>query len=162
MATVVSTAQTARRARLEGLSGGGARALLVLVLVAAAVAGFAATGSDDASRSVAQAGEDLTRLLRAMAAIKVLMAALVSLVVVWRAGAGVSWPWFFAYAGALATMAAGPGLIWGMTHVSVGAALLHGGLLASVVLLFRDRALGARLAAVVAARRGAVAGRRAP
>jgi hypothetical protein len=154
MATVVSTASTASRPHVEGLSPGSARALLVLVLAAAVVGGFVATGSEAASQSVAQAGDDLTRLLRGMAAIKVLMAAVVALGVFWRVGVGVTWPWFSAYAVALAAMAAGPGLIWDMTHVSLGAALLHGGLLATIILLFRDRELGARLSAIVAARRG--------
>jgi hypothetical protein len=40
-----------------------------------------------------------------------------------------------------------------MAHVAAGAVLLHAGLLATVVLLWRDPAVGQRLASLVAARR---------
>jgi hypothetical protein len=40
-----------------------------------------------------------------------------------------------------------------MAHVATGAALLHAGLFATIVLLWRDPAVGARLASLVAARR---------
>ena len=53
-------------------------------------------------------------------------------------------------------MAAGPGLIWGMVHLRLGALLLHGGLIALVVLLWRDGATSQRLAELVAARRRAL------
>jgi hypothetical protein len=53
-------------------------------------------------------------------------------------------------------MAAGPVLIWDMAHVGIGAALLHGGLLAMVLLLWRDAAVGARLSAIIATRRAAL------
>ncbi len=129
------------------------RAVLVLVLAAAAVAGFVATGGDATSAAIADSGADLTRLLRAMAAIKMAMAACAAAAVAWRLGAPVSPKWFAGYALASVAMAAGPGLIWDMAHVAAGAALLHAGLLATIVLLWRDPAVGARLAVLVAARR---------
>ena len=61
--------------------------------------------------------------------------------------------WFTAYAVACAAMAAGPGLIWHMDAVRTGAALLHGGLLAAVILVWRDPAVEARLAAILAGQR---------
>ena len=50
-------------------------------------------------------------------------------------------------------MAAGPVLIWDMVHIRLGALLLHGGLLATALLLWRDPAVGARLVALVTRRR---------
>jgi hypothetical protein len=130
------------------------RAAFVLIVAAAAVAGLVWTGADATARAVADSGADLTRLLRAMAAIKAAMAVAASAAVLWRFGAPVSASRFGAYALAGAAMAAGPGLIWDMAHVALGAALLHAGLIATVVLVWRDPAVGARLAALVAARRG--------
>jgi hypothetical protein len=50
-------------------------------------------------------------------------------------------------------MAAGPGLIWGMAHIGLGAILLHGGLFATIILFWRDPAVGAQLARIVDRRR---------
>jgi hypothetical protein len=91
-----------------------------------------------------------------MAVLKAVMAAGAAGAVLWRLGSPVTLPWQAAYATACAAMAAGPGLICGMAHVAIGAALLHGGLLATVLLLWRDPAVGARLSAIVAARRAAL------
>jgi hypothetical protein len=136
-----------------------ARALLALVVVAAVAAGLLATEPAAAARAVDAAGADLTRLLRAMAVLKAAMAAGAAAAVLWRLGTAVSWPWLAGYAAACAAMAAGPGLIWDMAHVGLGAALLHGGLLATGLLLWRDPAVGARLSAIVAARRAALRAR---
>jgi hypothetical protein len=64
-----------------------------------------------------------------------------------------------AYALAFAGMAAGPGLIWQMAYVRTGALLLHAGLFAALILLWRDPAMGARLGAMVAARRAVLRAR---
>jgi hypothetical protein len=130
---------------------------LLAVLVAAGFAGALATGSHDTALAAGRDGADLVRLLRGMAAIKTLMAAGVVAAILWRLGSAVTLPWLAAYAGAGAALASGPGLIWGLVHVGAGAALLHGGLLAGVVLLWRDPVVGDRLAALVAARRAALA-----
>jgi hypothetical protein len=45
------------------------RALFLAGIVLATVGGFALTGNEAVSQAAAQAGEDLTRLLRAMAAL---------------------------------------------------------------------------------------------
>jgi hypothetical protein len=133
-----------------------ARTVLAVAILAALAVGALATGPDAVTRAVAASGPDLTRLLRAMAALKAIMAAGAVAAMVWRLGSAVALPWLTGYAAAAAAMAAGPELIWGMAHVGIGAALLHGGLLASVLLLWRDPAVGARLSAVVAARRAAL------
>jgi hypothetical protein len=43
-----------------------------------------------------------------------------------------------------------------MVYVGSGAVLLHGGIFAAVVLLWRDPSVGQRLAAMIAARRTAL------
>jgi hypothetical protein len=89
-----------------------------------------------------------------MALIKLSMAAVAGAAVLWRLSAApIRAGWFTAYAVACAAMAAGPGLIWHMDAVRTGAALLHGGLLAAVILVWRDAAVAARLAEIIAARR---------
>ena len=140
-------------ARRSAWSPGLARAALLLIVAAAIAAALLAAGGETSVRAVQNAGADLTRLLRAMAMLKALMAACAIAAVVWRLGVAATPVWFTAYAAASAAMGAGPGLIWGMDHVGAGALLLHGGLLAGVLLLWRDPEVERRLAAMVAARR---------
>jgi hypothetical protein len=92
--------------------------------------------------------------MRFMAGLKSLMALGAAAGVMWRLGGPASGAWLAAYAGACGAMAAGPVLIWGLTHVGLGALLLHGGLLACVVMLWRDPAVGARLEAILVRRVG--------
>jgi hypothetical protein len=158
--TTVSAASPAENARLEHTrltaSPALARGLLAVVVLAAALTGFLGTAPDMTGQAIAAAGDDLTRLLRAMAMLKALMAAGAAAAIFWRLGAPVTPPWLAAYIAAAAAMAAGPGVIWGMAHVGLGALLLHGGLLAAVLLLWRDPAVSARLSAIVASRRAAI------
>lgn len=129
------------------LSSRAARGLLLSgALLAATVSVQLAGGS-------AELDTDLTRLLRAMAAIKTLMAFTAAAAIWWRMGNPVGMVRFAAYGLSVACMAAGPALIWSMTHLALGAALLHGGLLASLLLLWRDPVVPQRLQAVVARRR---------
>jgi hypothetical protein len=109
--------------------------------------------------AIALAGADLTHLLRAMALLKVAMAAGMAAAVFWRLGSPVTLAWWAAYALACAGMAAGPGLIWQMAYVGMGALLLHVGLFAALILLWRDPATGSRLGTMVAARRAALRAR---
>jgi hypothetical protein len=129
-----------------------ARFALVMVMVLCAAVAF--TGVDaQASAAAARAdGPALARLMRFMAGIKSLMALGAAAAVMWRLGVAASGAWLAAYAAACGAMAAGPVLIWGLVHVGLGALLLHGGLLACVVMLWRDPAVGARLAAVLVRR----------
>jgi hypothetical protein len=100
----------------------------------------------------------LARLLRAMAAIKLLLAACAGAAVLWRLAAPVRPAWLAAYAAAAGAMAAGPALIWSLAHIGLGALLLHGGLLASILLLWRDPATGLRLERAIAARKARLRG----
>ncbi len=154
MSTTISIA--AARGRLEFSSPGAVRAAFVFIVLAALAVGWLATGEATTAVAVAHDGAALTRLMRFMAALKSVIALAATAAVFWRLGAAVTLPWFGGYALACAAMAAGPGLIWGMTHVGFGALLLHGGLFASILLLWRDPAVGTRLAALVAARRAAI------
>jgi hypothetical protein len=141
--------------RPVALSPSLARPALAIVIAAAVALGAIATGAAESERAVAAAGADLTRLLRMMALLKTLMSLAVIAAVLWRFGAPVAPARFAAYAAACTAMAAGPVLIWDMAYVGSGAALLHGGLLAGVVLLWRDPSVARRLAGMIAARRAA-------
>jgi hypothetical protein len=134
-----------------------ARATILVVVAGCGILGLMFTDTQASARAAKLAGADLARLLRAMAAIKALLAAAVIATVTWRLALPAAAPRLAAYAAACASMAAGPGLIWDMAHVGTGALLLHGGLLAAILLLWRDPAMSARLAAAIEARRRAVA-----
>ena len=125
----------------EVLLSASARGLFFLVIAVAAVAGIHATDPSTAHAAGAEAGADLTRLLRLMTLIKAAMAAAAVGAALWRLGWPVSPGRFGIYALTCATMVAGPGLIWGMAHVGLGALLLHAGLAATIGLLWRDPAV---------------------
>jgi hypothetical protein len=144
----------ADQAAHTSLSPATVRAGLVLLTGIALIAGFALTGHDAAQQAIGQAGPDLTRLLRAMALLKAGIAAGLVAAILWRLSAAIGAVWFAAYAAATAAMASGPALIWDMAHVIAGAVLLHTGLLAAVVLLWRDPVTSNLLADAIAARRG--------
>lgn len=131
------------------------RAGYCAVLAAAAVAGASLTPARETAHMVALAGWDWARLLRGMAALKALMAVAAAAAVFWRIGAPTGTARLAAYVAAGAIMMVGPGLIWGLWHIALGAALLHAGLLATLLLLWRDPHVGARLALLVEARRKA-------
>ncbi len=133
------------------------RSLLIGIAIIAATAGFLATNPAQTAQMVKLDGESLTRLMRAMALIKLTLAALAFTAIIWRLAAPISAASLAGYAAATAGMASGPGLIWGMVHIIAGAALLHGGLLLAVVLLWRDPAVGEKLAALIDRRRAALA-----
>jgi len=150
MAVGISTISDATRA--ETFSPAMARGFLVLVIAAAAAAGAMGAAAPTSSVAVAHAGQELTRLLRFMAVLKSGIAVAACAAVFWRLGAPVTLPRFAAYATACAAMAAGPGLIWAMAHVGLGAVLLHGGLLAVILLLWRDPGTAGRMQAILARR----------
>jgi hypothetical protein len=129
--------------------------IVLLAIFAGAAFGLLTTNDAETARAVANAGGDLTRLLRAMAAIKTIMAVAAGAAILWRLVDPAPWAMLTGYALAGAAMAAGPGLIWGMVHIGAGALLLHGGLAAAILLLWRDPAVEPRLARLVAARRRA-------
>ena len=105
------------------------------------------------SRAAVTAGDDLTRLLRFMALIKAGLALGAIGAVAWRLGSAASLVRLVTYCGVCTLMVTGPGLIWGMEHVGLGALLLHGGLVAVIALLWRDPAVTMRLEAALIRRR---------
>ncbi len=130
---------------------------MLAIIAAALIAGSAATGTQATHLAILHDGAALTRLMRFMAALKAVMVMAASAAVLWRLGAAISLPRFVAYAVTCASMAAGPGLIWEMTHIGLGALLLHGGLFATIVLVWFDPAVSARLAGIIATRRQSAA-----
>ncbi len=160
MTSIASPASsTIAPAGTSTLSPAMARALLVLVTAASLAVGLLATGTEASASAIALAGTDLTHLLRAMAVLKVAVAVVMAAAALWRLGSPVTLAWWAAYALACGGMAAGPGLIWQMAYVRTGALLLHAGLLAALILLWCDPAMGARLGAMVAARRAVLRAR---
>ncbi len=133
--------------------------LFCALLAIAASLGAGSTGPREMMQAVARAGVDWAHLLRAMAALKTVMAAGAAAAVLWRLASPAKPAWLAAYSLAGMTMMAGPGLVWGLAHVGLGALLLHGGLAATLLLLWRDPQVGTRLAALVEARRAATAAR---
>ena len=127
------------------------------VLVGAVLAGLAiavlATPGEEAARAAQAAGPELTRLMRAMAGLKLMFAAGLLAAFYWRLAMPASSWRLASYAAAAAAMAAGPVLIWEMAYIRSGALLLHGGLLAGALLVWRDPAVGLRLGVMVARRR---------
>ncbi len=130
-----------------------ARALLMAVVALAFAGGLLATDSAHTARLIVGEGGDWANLLRAMAAIKMLAAGAASTAVLWRLGAPISATRWGAYALATAAAWVGPGLIWGLAHLLLGAALLHAGLIAMAVLVWRDPAIRTRLSETIARRR---------
>ena len=130
-----------------GLRVNGGRLALVGAVAAAGVLGF--LGGDDGG-----AGADLLVLMRFMAVVKAAMALGAVALVWWRTGAPLGPGTAAAYVAAAAVMAVGPGLIWDMRHIALGAAAVHGGLSALLVVGWMDRAgWNGVLGAAVARRR---------
>jgi len=127
------------------------------LLVIAAGVGAGSTSSQATLHAAAQAGPDWAHLLRAMAALKTVMAVASVGAVVWRLASPAKPAWLAAYSLAGSAMMAGPGLVWGLVHIGLGALLLHAGLAATLLLLWRDPQVGTRLATLVALRRAALA-----
>ena len=114
----------------------------VLLYAGVAVAGTAGFVAGRATAGDASGMEwQLAVLLRFMAAVKGLMVLGALGLTQWRVRAPASGALALAYGAALALMAAGPGLIWSLSHIAVGAAAFHAGLLLYLVLAWRDGAV---------------------
>jgi hypothetical protein len=124
-----------------------------MIVIAAAAASLGVSAMYAHAHPGAVTDPALARLLRAMAAIKMLLAACAGAAVWWRLGVPARAGWLAGYAAAASALAAGPVLIWSLTHIGLGALLLHGGLLANILLLWRDPVTGARLEQAITARR---------
>ncbi len=120
------------------------RSNLIGAVLAAGICGYLATGNAAEAQAIQAAGPELTRLLRGMALIKALMAAIMAAAVFWRLQFPIPPVRLAAYITACAAMAAGPFLVWDMAHIIGGAVLLHAGLLAAVLLGWRDETWPAR------------------
>jgi hypothetical protein len=127
-------------------------ALLTTLLAAVVLTAFLAWNPQASALAAQHDGAAMTRLMRFMAGLKALRAAAAVAAVLWRLGVAASAGWFGAYALGCAAMAAGPVLIWGLVHVGLGALLLHGGLLAVILLLWRDPAVAQLLEGVLTRR----------
>ncbi len=125
-----------------------ARALLLAVILLALAGGMLVTDGAMTARLIASAGGDWASLLRAMAALKLLFAGAGAAAVLWRLGAPISATRWVGYALATGAAWVGPGLIWGLAHILLGALLLHVGLIATAILIWRDPATRARLSAI--------------
>lgn len=122
------------------------RAALVAVVAAATVAGFALAGGDAAAGAPQAADTELTRLLRMMALLKLSIVAGAAWLVDWRLRQPpVGAPVAAAYLAGLGLMAVGPGLIWSLTHLVLGAVLLHAGIALLLILACKDEDLRFRL-----------------
>jgi hypothetical protein len=121
------------------------RSTLIAATILAALLGFVATSPQQSAAAISAAGPELTRLLRGMSLIKALIAASAFAAVFWRLQFPVTLPRATAYITTCAAMAAGPFLIWDMAHIIAGAALLHAGLVAVVVLGWQDETVAASL-----------------
>ncbi len=154
-----ATDRSSASASSDASRGRRRRGLLLAALAAGAGWAIYATGATDTAEAVARAGWELARLLRFMALLKATMAMGALAAVWWRLALPATPGWLLAYLAAGAAMAAGPVLIWGMAHVGLGSLLLHGGLFAALVALWRDPAVAAKPGAMVVARRRALASR---
>ncbi len=137
---------SAASARLQRLT------LLAAMLTAALVAGVLAANPAASAIAAQHDGAALVRLTRFMAAVKTLIAGAATLAILWRLAAPATAAWLGAYSLAAGAMAAGPILIWGMLHIGLGALLLHGGLAATLLLLWRDKATAEQLDRLIAKR----------
>jgi hypothetical protein len=127
--------------------------LLAAMLAAALLAGYLAANPAATGLAAQHDGAALVRLTRFMAAVKTLIAGVATLAILWRLAAPATVAWLAAYSLAGAAMAAGPVLIWGLLHIGLGALLLHGGLAATLLLLWRDKATAQELDRLIAKRR---------
>ena len=147
----LSVAAPAHYARAPGAAP--RRAVFTTLVVAALAAGFMATSAHSEAVAIQRAGPELTRLLRGMAALKGLMTAAAFAATFWRFGTPVPVARLIAYTLAAAAMALGPGLVWGMAHLYAGSIAMNGGMIALVVVFWRDPEVARRLAAEVSRRR---------
>lgn len=117
---------------------------LAIVVVSALAAGFAVTAPDAAARAAARTGAELAQILRLMTLLKAMLAAVLAAAIAWRFAAPLSSGRLILYLASAATMIAGIGPMWDIAHLIVGATLLHAGLIASAILLWRDPAVTQR------------------
>jgi hypothetical protein len=123
------------------------------VMLAAIAAGLVGGWWLTDHAAVAAAEPEYVRLMRGMAGIKAMAGLGVVAALWWRLKAAVGPVRLAAYALGCAAMAAGPVLIWDIGWIKLGALLLHAGLFGTVVVLWRDPAMGPLLEAAMRRRK---------
>lgn len=121
------------------------RALLLAVVATAVANSFAVSAWDAGAGTPRVADAELAHLLRMMASLKLAFVAGACWLVGWRLRQPIGPRATAAYLAALGLMAAGPGLIWNLSHVVLGAVLLHAGFALLIVLACKDEAVRTRL-----------------
>ena len=149
MSLFAANSPTTKSVVVRAGSPAAARALIIAAVALGALGALASAGQG----STAETDTDLVGLLRFMAVLKAAMAAGLVGALWWRLAAPIELPRLVSYAATCGAMAAGPALIWTMSGIGLGALLLHAGLLAACLLLWRDPEVAARLSALVANRR---------
>ncbi|MFN0024349.1 MAG: hypothetical protein ACKVS5_10665 [Parvularculaceae bacterium] len=138
---------------LAGISFLPARLSAIRLLILAMAAGLGLAVSLAAEPSAgAGADPDLVRLMQAMAILKGLIACALIAAMGWRLTMPTSPARLALYLIAAASMTAGIGLMWRMSHLAEAAVLLHAGLFGAIVLLLRDRTIVARIEQEIARR----------
>ena len=117
---------------------GACRIVLLAGGATACIAGFALTGTPATQRAADAAAPDLAHLLRMMALLKLALAVGAACLVDWRLRQPVSARVAAGYLLAAGLVVTAPGLIWGLAHVVLGAALFHAGLALLIVLACTD------------------------
>jgi len=133
-----ATTRAGAAPRRHTLSPMALRAMLFGGVLIAGALGYISTNGEAASRAAIGAGEELTRLLRMMTLLKVALGAGALALVSVRFRFPISRPLAFSYVAAGTVMAAGPGVMWNMAHIGLGALLLHGGLASLFALAWID------------------------
>jgi hypothetical protein len=101
----------------------------------------------------------LARVMHLMLAIKSLMLAAATVLVLWRLGSPVTAAASWTYSLGLGISAAGLAWLWGLTTILIGVVLFYGGLLMVLLTATRDRQLFAALKATLERRQEAKLGR---
>ncbi|MEM0985862.1 MAG: hypothetical protein AAGJ32_06415 [Pseudomonadota bacterium] len=122
-----------------------ARLAIVLAMGLTAAGTLLAVGPQRISETAAALGPELTRLFLAMAAIKGLAVIGLAWAVMWRLGEPASIRGTTAYLVSCTAMAAGLAGMITLNGMAVSAIVLHAGLVGTLVLLWRDQAIAARL-----------------
>lgn len=102
---------------------------------------------------------ELTHLLRAMAVLKLAFVTAAASAIMWRLQAPVTRLRLTGYALVSLAMAAGPALIWCLAYLGPASILLHGGVAAAVLLLWRDEAMSELLEGAISRRRSLIRSR---
>jgi hypothetical protein len=142
--TIETRLQTEENVVVPGAAASTLRVLLLLSIAAASACGFAFGALRAQGAAPAEMEAELANLLRAMALIKLGLAAGCAWLVDWRLRQPCDRRLALGYVAAVALVMAPPGMIWFVTDLGFASVLFHSGLLLGLVLAFRDRGLPER------------------